>query len=215
MTSLSTLNEAARTLISSQFVSTVLQLISDGIMRLQAGRSIDANMTENAISQRLNDAMEEIHAGSESDIVNFVLRPIRTVPGRPSQTSEPDFTFHYDVIPRDNRKYLAVEAKKVRGTGPSLARAYVLCGVCRFVQGTYSLGHDHAVMLGYVVVSPLSRAITRVKNQMDSRSIRTAEQSAFSDASAAWHISNTYSSRHLQAATARPFTLLHLFADFS
>ena len=215
MTSLSTTSQASKTLISSQFVSTVLQLLSDGITRLQAGRTVDGNMTENAISQRLNDAMEEIYAGSDSDIVNFVLRPIRTIPGQPSQISEPDFTFHYLVIPRDNRKYLAAEAKKLRGTGRSLARAYVLCGVCRFVQGTYSLGHDYAVMLGYVVVSPLTRAITQVKNHMDSRSIRTAEQSAFSDASAAWHLPNTYSSQHLQATTTQPFTLLHLFADFS
>ena len=58
-------------------------------------------------------------------------------------------------------------------------------------------------------------AITQVKNHMDSRSIRTAEQSAFSDASAAWHLPNTYSSHHLQATTTQPFTLLHLFADFS
>ena len=192
----------------------MLQLLSDGIAQLQARDFVSPDMTENAISQRLNDAMEKIYAGSDSDIVNFALRPIRTVAGQPGQISEPDFTFHYHVIPCDNRKYLTVEAKRLRGTGPSLAGAYVLCGVCRFVQGTYSLGHDHAVMLGYVVASPLARAIQRVKDQMDSRANQTAEQSAFSAAGATWRLPNTYSSQHLQATT-QPFTLLHLFADFS
>ena len=185
MTSISTPNQTYRTLISSQFVSTVLKLLSDGIAQLRANKAVASNMDENSISARLNDAMEEIHRGSDSDILNFALRPIRTVPRQPSQAFEPDFTFHYYVMPRDNQKYLTVEAKRLRGTGSSLAGPYVVCGVCRFVQGKYSLGHDHAVMLGYVVVPQLTDAIQRVKNQMDSRSIQTIQQSAFSDVSAA------------------------------
>ncbi len=202
-------------MIRSEFVSTVLKLISDGTAQLRASKSVNPSMDENSISARLYDAMEEIHRGSDSDIVNFSLRPIRPIPHQPSQAFEPDFTFHYWVMPRNNRKYLAVEAKRLRGSISTLAGPYVVCGVCRFVQGRYSLSHDHAVMLGYVVAPPLTNAIQRVNDQMDLRSTQTAQQVAFANVSAAWNLANTYSSKHKQTPTSETFTLLHFFADLT
>ena len=92
------------------------------------------------------------------------------------------------MLPRNNRRYLGVEAKIVRGTGTTQAGEYVSDGVCRFVQGKYSLGHYHAVMLGYVVVGPLNKAVRSVKTQMDARSVQTAQRSAFSDARPCWYL---------------------------
>lgn len=215
MTSISASNSVDRTVIRGQFVSTVLKLISDGIAKLRANKTVNPGMDENSISARLYLAMEEIHRGSDSDILNFALRPIHPLPRQPNQAVEPDFTFHYDVMPRGNRKFLAVEAKRLRGAGSTMAGPYVFCGVRRFVQGRYSLRHDHAVMLGYVVAAPLANAIQQVKYQMDSRSIETAQQIAFVNVSATWNLANTYSSKHMQIPTCETFTLLHFFVDLS
>ena len=108
-----------------------------------------------------------------------------------------------------------MEAKKLRGTGSSLAGSYVTEGVCRFVNGKYSLGHDHAVMVGYVVVGPMDHAVGRVEARMDALSSRTAQQDRFADASSSWGRQNVYSSRHVQVGATHSFTLLHLFADLS
>lgn len=215
MTSISASNSVDRTVIRGQFVFSVLKLISDGIAELRASKAVHPGMDENSISACLFDAMEEIHRGSDSDILNFALRPLRPIPRKPVQAFEPDFTFHYHVMPRDNRKYLAVEAKRLRGAGSTMAGPYVVCGVCRFVQGRYSLRHDHAIMLGYVVAAPLANAIRQVKHQMDSKSIATAQQVPFANASTTWNLTNTYSSKHMQMPTSETFTLLHFFADLS
>lgn len=201
--------------ISTAFVSTVLKLLSEGVLQLRRRDVVTLGMSEDHISQHLDETMYELHRGSYSDIMNWALRPSHTQQGCPTRTSEVDFSFHFDVIPRNNRTYLGVEAKKLRGTGSSLAASYVTKGVCRFVNGRYSLGHDHAVMLGYVVVGPMDQAVGRVESRMDALSSRTEQQDRFADASSSWGRQNVYSSRHVQVGATHSFTLLHLFADLS
>ena len=199
--------------IGVAFVSSVLNLVVAGATQLQAKHIVTRNMREDRISQRLNEEMEVLHRGSDSDIVNWNMRPARTIPEKPDEVFEVDFSFHADILPRDQRCYLAVEAKRLRGKGDSLASDYVQEGVLRFVTGKYSRGHDYAVMLGYVVLAPIDRAVTSVKTAMDRSVDKTCEQSAFTSNSQICTHSHTYASVHQQHGVQDRFTLVHLFVD--
>ena len=153
--------------IGSAFVRSVLALLATGAASLRAKRSVTVDMREDRISQRLDEEMEALHRGGDSDIVNWSMRSARSAPGKPDDTFEVDFSFHANRYPRDQRWYLGVEAKKLGSAASHSAALYVREGVLRFVTGQYSLGHDHAVMLGYVVTLPMDGAVTRVKNAMD------------------------------------------------
>ena len=206
---------APRLPIGSAFVGSVLDLLATGAANLHAKHSFTLRMREDRISQRLNEEMGELHRGSESDIVNWSMRPARSAPGRPDDTFEVDFSFHANRFPRDQRWYLGVEAKRLSSAASRLANLYVREGVLRFVKGQYSLGHDHAVMLGYVVATPMDGAITRVKTAMDRNAVRTRQLAQFSPDRDVYDHPHTYSSRHLQDGAQQPFKLVHLLVDLS
>lgn len=199
--------------ISSAFVRSVLELLATGAANLQAKHSVTSGMREDRISQRLNEEMEALHRGSDSDIVNWSMRPARSAPGRPDDTFEVDFSFHANRYPRDQRWYLGVEAKKLSGAASRLANLYVREGVLRFVTGQYSLGHDHAVMLGYVVAGPMDEVVNRVKAAMDRNATKTQQLAEFSPDRHVYNHPFIYSSRHIQDGAQEPFKLVHLLVD--
>ena len=206
---------APRLPIGSAFVGSVMDLLATGAANLHAKHSVTLRMREDRISQRLNEEMEALHRGSESDIVNWSMRPARSAPGRPDDTFEVDFSFHANRFPRDQRWYLGVEAKKLGSAASRLANLYVREGVLRFVKGQYSLGHDHAVMLGYVVAGPMDGAVTRVKTAMDRNAARTRQLAQFSPDRDVYDHPHIYSSRHLQDGAQEPFKLVHLLVNLS
>ena len=206
---------APRLPIGSAFVGSVLDLLATGAANLHAKQSVTLRMREDRISQRLNEEMEAAHRGSESDIVNWSMRPARSAAGRPDDTFEVDFSFHANRLPRDQRWYLGVEAKKLDSATSRLANLYVRKGVLRFVDGQYSLGHDHAVMLGYVVAAPMDGAVTRVKTAMDRNAARTRQITQFSPDRDVYDHPRVYSSRHLQNGAEEPFKVVHLLVNLS
>ena len=108
-----------------------------------------------------------------------------------------------------------MEAKKLASETSQLASLYVREGVLRFVTGQYSLGHDHAVMLGYVLTSPMDKVVTRVKYAMDRNSEVTRQLEQFSLNLKVANFPHIYSSRHLQNGAQEPFKVLHLLVDLS
>ena len=201
--------------IGSAFVRLVLDLLATGAANLQSKHAVTPKMREDHISQRLNEEMEALHRGSDSDIVNWSMRPARSAPGRPDDTFEVDFSFHADRYPRDQRWYLGVEAKKLGSSASRLASLYVSQGVLRFVTGKYSLGHDHAVMLGFVVTGPINGAATRVETAMDRNAVKTQQCAEFSPDRDVYNHPYVYSSSHLQLDAQGPFKLVHLLVDLS
>ena len=199
--------------IGSAFVRAVLELLATGAANLHAKHSVTPRMREDHISQRLNEEMEALHRGSDSDIVNWSMRPARSVQGRPDDTFEVDFSFHANRYPRDQRWYLGVEAKKLGGAANQLTNLYVREGVLRFVTGKYSLGHDHAVMLGYVVAGPMDEAANKVKAAMDRNAIKTQQIAQFFPDRYVYDHPYIYSSRHTQNGVQEPFKLVHLLVD--
>lgn len=206
---------APRLPIGSAFVRSVLTLLGTGAANLHDKRLITATMREDRISQRLNEEMEALHRGSHSDIVNWSMRPARSKPGRPDDTFEVDFSFHANRYPRDQRWYLGVEAKRLKDSSNRLASLYVSQGVLRFVTGKYSLGHDHAVMLGYVVSGSIDRAVARVKTAMGRNAVKTRQFAQFSVDRNIYNHPNLYSSNHIQDGIEEPFKLLHLLIDLT
>ena len=91
-------------------------------------------------------------------------------------------------------------------------------GVLRFVTGQYSLSHDHAVMLGYVVAGPMDGVVTRVKTAMDRNAIKTRQLTQFSLDRYVYDHPYIYSSRHIQdgaQGAQESFKLVHLLVDLS
>ena len=201
--------------IGSAFVRSVLDLLTTGAANLNAKHSVTSGMREDRISQRLNEEMEVLHRGSDSDIVNWSMRPARSALGRPDDTFEVDFSFHADRYPRDQRWYFGVEAKNLNSSASRLANLYVSQGVLRFVTGQYSLSHDHAVMLGYVVAGSIDGAVTRVKTAMDRNAVKTRQSTKFLPDRGVYDHRYIYSSRHLQDGAQEPFKLVHLLVDLS
>ncbi len=195
------------------FVTSVLDLLVAGAAELRAKRLVTPEMREDKISERLDSEMEMIHRGSDSDIVNWSMRPNRSAASGSGVIVEVDFSFHANLLPRDQRWYLAVEAKKLRGRGRSLASAYVEEGICRFVSGKYSLGHDHAIMMGYVVVAPIATAVERVRRSMDRTAEKTSQDVALGAVPEFCRHPYTYASTHQQHGAKGPFKLVHLFVE--
>ena len=146
------------------YVPAVLEMLLIGARELHTKGLIDSSMSENRISALLDQHMRAARlASNSSDILSWFMRTL--IPDdseRPSGLVEPDFLFTWGPYPSREDPSMVVEAKRLRGSGPSLAGDYVDEGVERFVKGTYGRGHDYGIMMGYVLVAPISRAIASV-----------------------------------------------------
>jgi hypothetical protein len=172
-------------------------------------------MPENHITYYLADEMEQAQRrGISTALIIEARSNTKAHPTNPIIRGEIDIKFRWNQYPGPNDRYLAVEAKKLRGKGNSLADKYVTGGVADFVSGKYSRGHDHGIMLGYVVVPPTGKAITRVAAALAKRQNDTLERSAFKLDNSLCNHQLAYCSIHNQVGATVPITLLHIFLDF-
>ncbi len=199
------------------YVPAVLELLLIGACDLQAKGIIHSSMSENQISAFLD---QHIHAArmasNTSDILSWFMRPL--IPedaGSSPDLVEPDFLFTWGPYPSREDPSLVVEAKRLRGTGPSLAGNYVDEGVMRFVEGSYGRGHEYGIMMGYVMVAPKSSTISRVGVAMNRRKGKTQQLLGFLPNNSIYVYPDTHHSTHLQQVTTQPITLVHIFIDFS
>ena len=84
----------------------------------------------------------------------------------------------------------------------------------RFVAARYGRGHDYGIMIGYVVVPPVSGAVPRVGEAMDKRKEKTREQTCFTRNDILCSHPNTHISSHMQEGTNSCINLVHVFLDF-
>ena len=198
------------------YVPAVLELLLTGAGELQSKHVINSAMSENRISALLDQHMRLTRMTSNtSDILSWFMRTmIPEDPERSADLVEPDFLFTWGPYPSREDPSLVVEAKRLRGDGRSLADFYVTEGVMRFVEGTYGRGHDYGVMMGYVVVAPISSAISRVSIAMDRHKQQTQQRSAFAPNNSLSNDQSTHHSSHLQHQTSQCITLVHIFVDF-
>lgn len=201
--------------IGRGFVCWALQLLHGAARRLRADGINGEELSENQISQRLDNEMKTICRGRRNDLGQWAVRGIRTLPNRPDDAFEVDFAFYANSYPSSPDWYFAVEAKKVRGAGTSLAGTYVDDGVKRFVDGPYAVAHDYGVMLGYVIALPVTNAVERVKSAMHSRADATRETSGMDVATGFCSNPDTYISAHRQQSSGYVINLVHLFVELA
>src|SRR6266699_5988853 len=193
-----------------------LDFIVKGAIKLQTKKVITAKTFENHITYYLCSEMEQIQMTRKSDIIWWdPLVDTQNDPDDPLSRGEIDIKFRWAEYPSDNDRYLAVEAKRLFGKGSSRADEYVEKGVMDFVNAKYGRGHNYGIMLGYILVGPLTKAVAAVDSAMNTRKLQTAEHSALAPNSSLCLHPYTHHSIHLQQGTATLITLVHVFLDFS
>jgi hypothetical protein len=204
--------------IKPQYIQAALELLIDGVNRLRAKKLVTVDMDEDPITNFLSFEMKNAQRAGKSDIIFWDIRvDTQSDFTDPQLIGEIDFKFRWSEYPDPNvyDRYLAVEAKRLFGKGDSLSGKYVEKGLMDFVVGKYGRGHNYGIMLGYVLVGPLTTAVARVNHAMNKRKVLTEEHSAFTpDCSLSPH-PNTHHSIHLQQGTGTFITLVHVFLDFS
>ncbi len=127
--------------------------------------------------------------------------------------SQIDIKFTWDNYSPNG--YLAVEAKLLFGEGKRHGGLYVEEGVLDFIEGRYSYGHSHGIMLGYILSKPIDEAIVAVKKALEKRKAKTNEKIPFNKVGGFVAHSLIFETVHIQRYTGTEIMLLHLFADFA
>ena len=196
--------------IPSGYLKIALNLLISGTKRIKREYSFSPATLENPITRKL---VAEMHA--EQDETEHRIR-VDIFPGilsDPDELSELDIRFTWDDY--RPKSYLAVEAKRLYGTGATLAGPYVEEGVMDFISGKYSRGHNYGIMLGYVLSKPIEKAISAVKDALQKRKEKTNETSPF-NADGVVDCPLTYKSVHIQKNDGMTeIIILHVFADLA
>lgn len=202
--------------IPQLYLRSALAILLAGWTKLRAKKLVTPNLAEDNITAYLSNEMRNAQREGVSDIINWDPQVgTQSNPENPLEILKIDIKFRWDEYPNDNDRYLAAEAKKLRGKGHSLAGDYVEEGVMRFVTARYGRGHDYGIMMGYVVVPPPSTAISCVEEAMNKRKDKTHECSPLSLNNSFCHHPCTYHSKHIQNGAKIPIILVHLFLDLS
>ncbi|MEA5575529.1 hypothetical protein [Anabaena sp. UHCC 0451] len=112
----------------------------------------------------------------------------------------------------NENEYFGMECKRVSSTNPDrdLGTKYVLEGVKRFVEGTYSLGHDYAAMLGFVIDGKVNECINLICDRLNKYKNDICLKEDWVDEQSFGTTQNIYRTRHLQNGQ-NIMSLLHLF----
>jgi hypothetical protein len=202
--------------IRELYLRSALALLVEGWARLKTKKLVTPHVKEDDITAYLSYEMKLAQRHSISDIINWDAQVgTQSNPEDPLEMLKIDIKFRWVEYPNDNDRYLAAEAKKLRGKGASLAGEYVDEGVMRFVDARYGRGHDYGIMMGYVIIPSVSRAIRSVQHAMGTRQVKTRECSPLRHSNLLCAHPYTYHSGHLQNGTKVKITLVHLFLDLS
>jgi len=196
------------------YLHSALQILIAGWERLRGKNLLTPELAEDDITAYLSNEMKSAQRDGVSDIINWDPQVgTQTNQNNPLEVLKIDIKFRWDQYPNDNDRYLAAEAKKLRGKGTSLAGAYVEEGVMRFLTARYGRGHDYGIMIGYIIVPPVNTAVAKVGKAMTKRKTKTREQSCLTYDGLLCSNPNTYTSSHIQEGTNCCINLVHLFFD--
>lgn len=202
--------------INVTYVKATIALIVAGVKRLQPKGLVDPLIREDNVTYLIDEEMRAVQRESKSDILHWVIQPnIKRDPLNPLLRCEPDFVFMWDDEEIDPDIGLYAEAKRLFGTGSSLADKYVDEGLLDFVEGRYGRGHNFGIMLGYVLTGPLDTAVSRVKRAMSVRKTKTAQHTEFTPNNTISFHPATHHSSHIQKGASTSMTIVHVFLDFS
>lgn len=207
--------------IPPAYLKTALILLISGSEKLKKRKFVEQlRLSQKRMKRKTleNTITRELVSEIEKEQEKYKIRADslvenRTHPLKDIKYSQIDIRFIWNDYSKNG--YLATEAKILYGTGSRLGGPYVEEGVCDFVIGKYSCGHTHGIMLGYILSSPIDKAILAVEEALDKRRKKTNEVSRFDQVKDFLTYSLIYSSIHKQCPTNTNIQLYHLFADFA
>ena len=133
----------------------------------------------------------------------------RSFPNLPKPKGRIDIKIIYSY--NENEQF-GMECKRVSSTEPNryLATDYVREGVKRFVEGTYSLGHDYAAMLGFVIDGKINDCIDLICDRLNKYKNDICLKEDWVDEQSFGTTQNIYRTSHLQNGQDI-ISILHLF----
>ena len=200
--------------IPNAYLKAALHLLIRGTERLQEKFVFDVSEYENNITRKL---VAEMHA-EQKDTGKYIIRVdifsgTLSDPTSSNQLSEIDIRFTWDNY--HPHSYLAAEAKRLFGKGASLAGPYVNEGVMDFIDGKYSRGHNLGIMLGYILLAPIGKAINSVEIALTNRRAKTNETSPFVNVEGLVNYSLIFKTAHIQKNYGTEIIIFHMFVDLA
>lgn len=119
-----------------------------------------------------------------------------------------DFKVMYSF---DEDEYFGIECKRISSNNNKLVKKYVNEGLLRFIDGKYSLGHDWAAMLGFVVDGKSIECIKMVADYLTKAKGKNRMKSDWTTETRFGPQRDLYRTRHHQRGRSSLMTVLHLF----
>ncbi len=193
-------------------ISTVFDIIQAAWIQVCQKPEINTKCDEPTIAGALHN---EMWAEKERRGIQGPPRIENEAATRGSDNSlKPDGFIDFKMIYSwDVEDYFGIECKRVSSTKPDryLATEYVLEGVKRFVVGTYSIGHDYAAMLGFVIDGKVTDCINLICDRLNKYQNDVSLKENWVDEPGFGTTQNIYRTRHIQNGQSDLITILHLF----
>ncbi|MBU7586641.1 MAG: hypothetical protein KAF91_27905 [Nostoc sp. TH1S01] len=194
-------------------IAVVFDITITAWSKVIANKEININCYEPIIAGCLSKAMKQ-EKNSRPKLKNKIRIEeevgTRASPNSAKAEGRIDIKIIYSY---NENEYFGMECKKISSTKPDrdLATKYVLEGVKRFVVGTYSIGHDYAAMLGFVIDGKVPECIDLICDRLNKYRNDISLKEDWIDETGFGTKQNIYRTRHLQDGQNDLMTILHLF----
>ena len=198
--------------LPKDIISTVFDITIIAWSKVITNRGINIRSTEPVIARYLGRAMTE-EKNSRPKLKERIRIEeevgTRSFPNLPKPKGRIDIKIIYSY---NENEYFGMECKRVSSTEPNryLAPDYVREGVERFVEGTYSLGHDYAAMLGFVIDGKINDCIDLICDRLNKYKNDICLKEDWVDEQSFGTTQNIYRTSHLQNGQDI-ISILHLF----
>ena len=198
--------------LPKDIISTVFDITIIAWSKVITNRGINIRSTEPVIARYLGRAMTE-EKNSRPKLKERIRIEeevgTRSFPNLPKPKGRIDIKIIYSY---NEHEYFGMECKRVSSTEPNryLATDYVREGVERFVEGTYSLGHDYAAMLGFVIDGKINDCIDLICDRLNKYKNDICLKEDWVDEQSFGTTQNIYRTSHLQNGQDI-ISILHLF----
>jgi hypothetical protein len=193
-------------------IATVFDIIQAAWIQVCQKPEINTKSDEDTIAGALHNQMwiEKENRGIKGPPI--IVNEAAT---RRSQSSlKPDGFIDFKMVYSwDMEDYFGIECKRVSSTKPNrhLAKDYVIEGVKRFVEATYSIGHDYAAMLGFVIDGKVNDCIDLICDRLNKYKNDICLKEDWVNELSFGTTQNIYRTRHIQDGQNDLMTILHLF----
>ncbi|MFN4877295.1 MAG: hypothetical protein ACK5GT_12675 [Aphanizomenon sp.] len=198
--------------LPKDIISTVFDITIIAWSKVITNRGINIRSTEPVIARYLGKAMTK-EKNSRPKLKERIRIEeevgTRSFPNLPKPKGRIDIKIIYSY---NENEYFGMECKRVSSTEPNryLATDYVREGVERFVEGTYSLGHDYAAMLGFVIDGKINDCIDLICDRLNKYKNDICLKEDWVDEQSFGTTQNIYRTSHLQNGQDI-ISILHLF----